>query len=205
MAKSCLCCGKKIGLFIDEFSLSDDKCLCDECANGLREEICKLYYVTTEEECKEIKAKVFKICREKYNAEVTEAVIRKMNTICKDKNFIDGDKEDTEIQLSVDATTDIEEERMETSTETKSKSENSSGMYTNIGGKIKGLAHSIAWIGIILSLIFGIVLMVEVFLTGLLIMGLGVLVSWVSTLLLYGFGQLIENTDILVEEARKKR
>ena len=71
-------------------------------------------------------------------------------------------------------------------------------MFDNIGGKIKVLAIVGCWIGIISSIISGIAMMVEdedlVFL-GFLVMAIGSLVSWTSSFVLYGFGELIENSE----------
>ena len=69
-------------------------------------------------------------------------------------------------------------------------------MFSNVGGKIKGLAQVITWIGIVASVIGGIVLMSNVgFITGLLTAVVGSLFSWIGSLALYGFGQLVENSD----------
>ena len=73
-------------------------------------------------------------------------------------------------------------------------------MFDNIGGKIKTLAQVICWIGIACSVVFGIAVVANEYtrLLGIAIIVLGPLLSWVSSFLLYGFGQLIENTDMLV-------
>lgn len=42
-------------------------------------------------------------------------------------------------------------------------------------------------------------------LSGVLIIIFGSLASWLSALTLYGFGQLIENTDALVEQGNQKK
>ena len=71
-------------------------------------------------------------------------------------------------------------------------------MFDHIGSKIKIVAQVITWIGILASLIGGIVIMaLTESPSGFLVMIAGSLVSWLSSLTLYGFGQLIENTDIL--------
>ncbi len=83
---------------------------------------------------------------------------------------------------------------------------NSTGMFSNIGGKIKSLAQVITWLGIIVSVIWGFVLMAtdeDLIPAGLIIALLGSLISWISSFVLYGFGQLIENTDKLVELSKK--
>lgn len=78
-------------------------------------------------------------------------------------------------------------------------------MFDNIGGKIKGLAKVICWIGIIASVIIGFTMFTtEMFLVGFLIIVLGSLFSWIGSFTAYGFGQLIENTDKMVEYSELK-
>ena len=82
-------------------------------------------------------------------------------------------------------------------------------MFDNIGRKIKTLAKVVTFIGMGGSVLTGFSVYVNIikeneenFIAGLIIMflvvGLGCLASWVGSFLLYGYGQLIENTDILV-------
>ncbi len=70
-------------------------------------------------------------------------------------------------------------------------------MYDNIGGKIKKLATFLSLIGIIISILIGLILTVVIdnILFLLLIGGLGSLFAWIASFCLYGFGQLIENSD----------
>ncbi|MBQ2725723.1 MAG: hypothetical protein IJF78_08455 [Clostridia bacterium] len=85
-------------------------------------------------------------------------------------------------------------------------SSETTGMYGNIAAKIKFLAQAVAWIGIIGSIIWGfsvISIDEDLILTGFLIAVIGALISWVSSFVLYGYGQLIENTDKLVKIAGK--
>lgn len=70
-------------------------------------------------------------------------------------------------------------------------------MYDNIGGKIKGLAKAVFIVETIAAAITGIALMAsdeDLIPSGLLVMVLCPLVAWVSSWLLYGFGELIEKT-----------
>ena len=67
-------------------------------------------------------------------------------------------------------------------------------MFDNIGGKIKTLATVVCWIGIVVSVIYGLVLLDYSAAAGILTMVLGSLLSWISSFTLYGFGQLIEKT-----------
>lgn len=79
-------------------------------------------------------------------------------------------------------------------------------MFNNVGSKIKVFAKITAWIGIVICVIYGFVMLVSVedmALIGLLIMTVGSLASWGSALILYGFGHLIENSDILISQVSK--
>ena len=67
-------------------------------------------------------------------------------------------------------------------------------MFDDVGENIKGLAKVLCWIGIIASVIWGIMFIERDILTGVLIAVIGSLVSWLSSFTLYGFGELIEKT-----------
>lgn len=78
-------------------------------------------------------------------------------------------------------------------------------MYDNIGGKIKGLAKWTFAVEAIAAVICGFMLIVEDFdmiLLGLLVIAVGPLVAWAFSWLLYGFGELIDNTDIIARNTR---
>jgi hypothetical protein len=72
-------------------------------------------------------------------------------------------------------------------------------MFDHIGSKIKTLATILTVIGIVLSFFCGLTLLLNEEGSGLVIMILGSLCSWLGSFLLYGFGQLIENSDKIVE------
>ena len=69
-------------------------------------------------------------------------------------------------------------------------------MFENIGGKIKTLATTITWVGIIGFVILGILTMdTSSIAAGLLIALFGSLLSWISSWLLYALGELVENSQ----------
>lgn len=83
-------------------------------------------------------------------------------------------------------------------------------MFNNIGGKIKGLAKFMCWVGIIICVILGFLIISSSYsgyyyyysrqgmiVIGVLIMVGGSIISWLSSLLIYGFGELVENTSII--------
>ena len=78
-------------------------------------------------------------------------------------------------------------------------------MFKNIGGKIKTLATVITCAFIVLSIVVGVLLMAnDMALVGVLLMLVGFLFAWVSSFVLYGYGQMIENSDKLVAIERMK-
>ena len=79
-------------------------------------------------------------------------------------------------------------------------------MFSNIGNKLKGLAITLTVLGIISSLVYGIIVIVSTedlhgsakisgVIGGLLIIVLGSILSWVGSLALYGFGQLVDSAQ----------
>ena len=78
-------------------------------------------------------------------------------------------------------------------------------MYDNIGGKIKNWAIWIFIVEAIAAIIGGIALIAnDNGLVGFLTIVFGPIAAWVSSWLLYGFGQLVENSDIIAAEYNRK-
>lgn len=77
-------------------------------------------------------------------------------------------------------------------------------MFSNIGGKIKTWAVVLSILGIAASVIYGGIVAAKNALDGVLIIIFGSLGSWVSSFVLYGFGQLVENSDKIVEKLEEK-
>lgn len=78
-------------------------------------------------------------------------------------------------------------------------------MYDNIGNKIKGLAKAVFVIETIMSVIAGFILLTideDLSLIGFFLMIVGPLVSWLSSLLLYGFGELIDKANEIERNTR---
>ena len=80
-------------------------------------------------------------------------------------------------------------------------------MFEDIGAKIKFLAKTLCCLGIIASLFSGCYLLAtgirnnieSKIILGILIALLGSLFSWVGNFIMYGFGQLIENSEKIIE------
>ncbi len=87
-------------------------------------------------------------------------------------------------------------------------------MFNNIGGKIKKLSKIICWVGIVVSIFLAVCMFFAAadaysyevgtciglgfaFLIG------GTLMSWLSSLFAYGFGELIEKTTEIANNTKK--
>ena len=69
-------------------------------------------------------------------------------------------------------------------------------MFDKIGTKIKNLATFITVLGIIVSIISGIIIMVNVvWWLGLIIIILGCLFCWIGSFFAYGFGEIIDKLN----------
>ena len=79
-------------------------------------------------------------------------------------------------------------------------------MFNNIGSKIMCLAKFLCWVGIVLSVSIGLANIITgitlygsaITLRGVLLILLGPISSYIAVLPLYGFGRLVENSDIIV-------
>ena len=87
-------------------------------------------------------------------------------------------------------------------------------MFDNVGGKIKGFAKVVCWIGISASIILALVLFVAasgaryslqttLILSGIAVLCVGPLLAWLGSLFTYGFGELIEQTTAINENLRR--
>lgn len=87
---------------------------------------------------------------------------------------------------------------------TEKQDSGETGMFANVGQKIMDLASLVCWMGIILSILTGIIMMAaELVLPGLLIGVVGSLGSWIGSWFTYGFGQLLETTKQIEKNTRK--
>ncbi len=91
-------------------------------------------------------------------------------------------------------------------------------MFKNMGGKIKGWTKFVCWIGIILSVLAGILIVMsgmdsgnetETIISGIAVAVGGFLISWIGSFAAYGFGELVDNsiiqTGMMLEEEAKRR
>ena len=86
-------------------------------------------------------------------------------------------------------------------------------LFDNAGGKIKTLAKIFFYVGIVVSVVLWIIILFEaasvgdiplVFLS-VLVLILGFLMSWISNILIYGFGCLIESNEGILENLNNEQ
>ena len=75
-------------------------------------------------------------------------------------------------------------------------------MFHNIGGKIKGLAATACCLGIAAAILIGFCLIASqedtLVIIGIIVILVGSLLSWLGSILAYAFGQLVDNSDRMV-------
>lgn len=79
-------------------------------------------------------------------------------------------------------------------------------MFEHIGKKIKSFALILFWISIILFFIFGLLVAeaADSFWAFLLVVAVGVVISYLSVIVLYAFGQLVDNSDIIADKSERQ-
>lgn len=180
--EKCTCCGKLNNAFKgDPLYLEDDKILCFGCAEPIRDELNRMYDAKTKEELDSLANSIMEKSKLIFDEEVTNYISlyvkKRYNNIELPEN-----KEESEVREQV--------------------SDDESGMFSNIGSKIKALATFVTCVGIVGSIIIGMVIIgndEDLALLGIIIMAVGSLLAWISSFVLYGFGQLVENSDKLVK------
>lgn len=198
MAKLCEYCGNKNNIFEgDPLYLENDKILCSKCVKPIKDELNQLFYIKTEKEFDTLTNSIIGKCKTLFNDNITNYIRLVINKRCNNLGFsieVKGLETMTPIKVNNVGNTTI------------TNNSNSKGMFGNIGRKIKTLAQVVTWMGIIGSIVVGISMLSindDFIFLGLLIMILGSFLSWVSSFVLYGFGQLVENSDKLVQLSKK--
>lgn len=189
MATFCKLCDKKINSVFGAFYSVSGIVICEDCYYSYK----KVLNSVSDAESFESNLTEFKNkFSEKKEFEKIEEFLKSLH------------EEKMQEKLNKEQIEKMKEQQIEETENKDTPSNNSIDMFSNIGGKIKTLARVITWTGIILSVIIGFVLMSMSGFTGFLTALLGSLGSWISSFILYGFGQLIESTDKLVELSEKK-
>ncbi len=178
MGKICVCCGKDIGILSrDPMPLTEGKVICAECSEQIRDDVNQLYFLKDDVSEFDVMAKqIIEKTENLYSNEgVKQSIVNRINSI---RDNIYNLQEEPDIKIG------------------------------GVGTQIKTVASVIMTLGIILSAIAGFGLMTlgeQVIFLGFLVIVCGVLISWLSTICLRGFGQLVENSDRLVAIAEQRK
>lgn len=87
-------------------------------------------------------------------------------------------------------------------------------MFDKIGGKVKTVASMLCWLGIAASILLAISMWILIgillggflgFVVACIVGGIGCLVSWLATYLFYAFGQLVDNSDLILQHLKDGR
>lgn len=73
-------------------------------------------------------------------------------------------------------------------------------MFEDVGAKIKGAAIAMFVIEVIAAIVCGCIFINEPY--GWIILILGPVIAWMFSIVVYGFGQLVENSDLLALDKR---
>lgn len=203
MSKICINCGNKINLLQgDPISLIDNQVLCNQCAKPIKSDMNNLYYAATKEEYEELKNKIISKSKSHFNENITKYIVGTVLNLGSKLGWEDTNQQ----KINADIHSSNVNSPMTHQSATSNNIETTSGMFSNIGSKIKTLAQVMTWLGIIAFIIIGIGIMAlddEMIFIGLIVMVVGGILSWVSSFVLYGFGQLVENSDKMVQLLKK--
>ena len=73
----------------------------------------------------------------------------------------------------------------------------------NVGGKLKGVSVIVIVLGVIVSVIYGIMIIGDSLFTGIAVIAAGILGTLIFGFALYGLGQIVDNTDEIAEHYRR--
>lgn len=176
------------------YYLTDDIILCSECIEPIIYEIHELRGVNDVGEYISLSKKILDKSKDLYGDKITSLLALEFKRLGVRKGFV---------RRSEMAVEEAPREQDESDFE-----ETESGMFSNIGKKIKVYAQVLTWIGIIGFTVWGLMICFSEgelsFVRGIVIAVSGSLGSWLSCLCLYGFGQLVDNSDKLVRLLSKK-
>ena len=190
----CEYCGNQPIPFLREpLILGDGKVLCHHCSALIDTEMNALPLAKTREEFEALRDAVIAKCETNFNEEITALVADDMNKLYATMDF------------TANRTAAPQRPRVTAEATPPIYNQTKTDMFNNIGGKLKLLAKIVTVIGIVFSIIYGCLLMESSIFVGFLYILLGSLIAYVSSFALYGFGQLIENSDEILKTLKKEK
>lgn len=211
---NCSQCGKKIGFMSDFLMLDDKHQLCSSCMSHIYKDFSQLYSIREQELFYNTKAKIIAIAKQVYSPEIAYYVEQRIQSIEEKYSFYKPGENTQQIGSLESAQSSQNTQyyqptvTVQQPVEYAEESDDEDFMFSNIGGKLKKFAVVFTYLGIIISVIYGFVLISQdddLILPGVLTVFLGSLGSWICSLFLYAFGQLVQNTDKLVRFEKEKR
>ncbi len=214
MANYCAHCKEKIGMFAEIYNINNEIVLCGKCALPIGKDFCDLYTAKTKVIFDSLKKKVCENAKKSYSEELADIISKSVKDIEDSRTYFE-DIGEVNNPKKIEEIEQKENEYITVAQNTDNKNFNSreiesvvSGLFNNIGGKLKIVAKIFCWLGIICSIIGGIGLMcIDDYMIGAGIATLigGSVFSWLGSLGFYAFGQLVENSDKLVKYAEERR
>jgi hypothetical protein len=214
MANYCAHCREKIGIFAESYNINTDIILCGKCASPIGKDFCDLYTVKTKVTFDNLKKRVCENAKKTYSEDLADIIcesvknIEDSRTYFEDIGEVNNPKKIEDVVQEVYKEVTVTQNRETENTDSKEIRNIVSGLYDNVGNKIKIIAKVTCWIGIIASIIGGLVCMGfgdELIPIGLVVIFGGSIFSWLGSLGIYAFGQLVENSDKLVKYAEERR
>lgn len=189
MAKNCTNCGKNINFFSNDPFESNGVILCYDCAKPVTDDINRLYYLKSKSSFYALKDEIITKSKEMYSDEIVNSIELKINLI--HENIKELLKDDIQHEDCKSQTT----EKVQPKYSVNKKNSSNEGLYTNIGHKIKNLAKILFIIEAIAAIIIGICLIEDwQELIGTITIIAGPIIAWISSWILYAFGELVEKT-----------
>jgi len=184
----CNHCGNEIDLTTDYLKIGSDEntiCLCQKCSKGIKEQFSETIKLVGTTQFPRSYTQLIDHCKARgYDTQIIDAI-------------------KTHINRSTDLGSNTESENPNTSSTTlKSRT-----MFDNIDKKLMKYAKFFCYFGIIVFGYLGLACIVAAIgskeytfiVYGIVFAPLCIFLSWISSLILYGFGKLIENSKKIVE------
>jgi len=147
MAKTCKGCGESVFSHDTYLSCGDDGVLCKKCSETIDRDLNNLYKAKTKEEFEELAIMLVGKCKTVFDEKRVENICSVIDKYRFYKNFPASD-------WSIESVQPIEFECNSTKESTTTgQKKSSSGMFVNVGGKIKIIAKGLRWGGIIAAVI----------------------------------------------------
>ena len=197
--ETCSMCRKKVEKINDQ--LSNGRLICAECAQKV-DELLESNDIETVHNAIDY---IYTCAKDNPDNELSDYLIEMLDNNSSAIEELEESKKDTEKKKKQNAPVDFNnledyfgDRQIKVNTEY-------GGMFGNVGGKIKTVAKVFCWIGIVTFVIIGLVFIIQsqqgwsngwMLGYGIVFIIAGPLISWLGSILTYGFGELIEKNVV---------